>query len=165
MNFTSSLPACAGCGVPLDPTALACPSCHNLTRTRELEELAKKAQRATQLNDLAAARQHWQQCLLLLPSDTVQYKSIQARIAEIDAKAAAGHGQSWGKRAAGGAGPIALALWKFKTVALLLLTKGKLLLLGLTKLSTLLSMFAFAGIYWALYGWFFAVGLVLSIYV
>jgi Zn-dependent protease len=47
---------------------------------------------------------------------------------------------------------------------LLALTKGKFLLLGLTKLPTLLSMFAFAGVYWSLYGWRFAVGLVLSIY-
>ena len=48
---------------------------------------------------------------------------------------------------------------------LLVFTKGKLLLLGLTKLSTLLSMLAFAGVYWALYGWTFAVGMVISIYI
>ena len=48
---------------------------------------------------------------------------------------------------------------------LLLLSKGKLLLLGLTKLSTVISMFAFFGVYWSLYGWGFALGLVLSIYV
>ena len=42
--------------------------------------------------------------------------------------------------------------------------KGKFLLLGLTKLPTLLSMFASMGVYWALYGWRYAVGLVVSIY-
>ena len=43
--------------------------------------------------------------------------------------------------------------------------KGKFILLGLTKLSTLLSMVAFAGVYWAMYGWKFAVGMVFSIYI
>src|ERR1700689_2677115 len=72
---------------------------------------------------------------------------------QIDAAGAAKH-TGW-KRSATGAG----------SAALLLLSKGKLLLLGLTKLSTLLSMFAFFGVYWTLYGWAFALGLVLSIYV
>ena len=54
---------------------------------------------------------------------------------------------------------------KFKTVILLALTKGKFLLLGFTKLNTLLSMFASMGLYWALYGWKFAVGFILGIYV
>src|SRR5206468_274538 len=39
------------------------------------------------------------------------------------------------------------------------------LLLGLTKLKTLLSMFAFFGVYWSMYGWPLALGLVLSIYI
>ena len=56
-------------------------------------------------------------------------------------------------------------LAKFKTAALLLITKGKFLLLGLTKLNTLLTMFASMGLYWALYGWKFGVGFVLGIYV
>jgi Zn-dependent protease len=43
--------------------------------------------------------------------------------------------------------------------------KLKSLLLGLTKLSTLLSMFAFFGVYWSLYGWGLALGLVISIYI
>src|SRR5579872_4581938 len=62
-----------------------------------------------------------------------------------------------------GAGGV--AAWKFKTVLLIALTKGKLLLLGLTKISTLLSMLAMFGAYWLAYGWPFAAGLVLSIYV
>ena len=37
-------------------------------------------------------------------------------------------------------GPVGVLLWKFKTIALLVLTKGKLLLLGLTKIKTLASM-------------------------
>ncbi len=45
------------------------------------------------------------------------------------------------------------------------LGKGKLLLLGLTKASTFLSMFAMVGVYWTAFGFWFALGLVLSIYV
>ena len=45
------------------------------------------------------------------------------------------------------------------------LSKAKFLLLGLTKASTFLSMFAFLGLYWAAFGWRFALGIVLSIYI
>jgi Zn-dependent protease len=45
------------------------------------------------------------------------------------------------------------------------LTKVKLLLSGLAKSGTLLSMAASLGVYWAIWGWRFAAGLVLSIYV
>jgi Zn-dependent protease len=46
-----------------------------------------------------------------------------------------------------------------------LLTKGKFLLLGLTKIGTLITMLASLGVYWALYGWALAAGLVFSIYI
>lgn len=39
------------------------------------------------------------------------------------------------------------------------------MLLGFTKLNTLFSMFASIGLYWALYGWKFAAGFILGIYV
>ncbi len=71
---------------------------------------------------------------------------------------------SWKKRL-GPVGVVLAFLAKFKTAALLLVTKGKFLLLGFTKLNTLLSMFASMGLYWALYGWKFGVGFVLGIYV
>ena len=45
------------------------------------------------------------------------------------------------------------------------LTKAKLLLFGLTKAGTLLSMLLSAGVYWTIWGWKFAFGVVLSIYV
>jgi Zn-dependent protease len=45
-----------------------------------------------------------------------------------------------------------------------ILTKGKLLLLGLTKASTFFSMFAALGVYWVEYGFWFGFGLVASIY-
>jgi Zn-dependent protease len=146
--------ACADCGAPLDPSALSCLSCHALTRSNELESLAAQAQQATLRKDLPTARALWEQSAALLPPETVQYRSIQVRIAEIDS-ALRDHDPSSKWRRAAGVGPFLLVL----------LSKGKLLLLGLTKLSTLLSMIAFAGVYWALYGWAFALGIVFSIYI
>jgi len=70
----------------------------------------------------------------------------------------------WTKRA-GVLGAIALFLWKFKIVIAFLLTKGKLLLLGFTKAGTLFSMLISLGAYWQTFGWKFAVGLVVSIYI
>jgi Zn-dependent protease len=148
---------CAECGQPIDPTALSCPSCHTLTRAAELESLSAKAQQAQSQGDLLGAKAFWEQAAALLPPETVQYSSIRARIAQIDATLAdPAHkpGAKWGKGAAG-----------IGTTLLLALSKAKFLLLGLTKISTLLSMLAFVGVYWALYGWRFAVGAVLLIYV
>ncbi len=70
----------------------------------------------------------------------------------------------WTKRA-GILGVIALFLWKFKIAIIFLLTKGKLLLLGLTKASTLFSMILSLGVYWQVFGWKWALGVVASIYV
>ena len=54
---------------------------------------------------------------------------------------------------------------KFKFFILVALSKGKLLLLGLTKAGTLLSMLLSFGLYWSLWGWKFAAGFIVSIYV
>jgi Zn-dependent protease len=65
-------------------------------------------------------------------------------------------------------GPIGVVLAflaKFKTVGLLLATKGKLLLLGLTNIKALISILGFVGLYWALYGWWFAIGFFGSIFI
>jgi Zn-dependent protease len=70
----------------------------------------------------------------------------------------------WIKRL-GPLGVVAAFLLKAKTGVLLLLTKGKFILLGLAKFKTLLSMFATMGLYWALYGWRFGIGFVLGIYI
>ena len=46
-----------------------------------------------------------------------------------------------------------------------LLPKLKIILLALAKYKTILSMFAMTGVYWSAYGWRFAVGFVLGIYI
>jgi Zn-dependent protease len=149
-----TLAACSDCGAPIQESALSCPSCHALTHAKELESLAAQAQQAMARGDVAAAREFWERSASLLPPDTVQYRAIRAHIDNLkNTQQQPDH--KWWKKGAAGIGP----------ALLLLFTKGKLLLLGLTKLSTLLSMLAFAGVYWALYGWTFAVGMVFSIYI
>ena len=61
--------------------------------------------------------------------------------------------------------PLKRAWAAIVTGALVILSKAKLLLLGLTKLSTLSSMLLFLGVYWSLWGWKFALGFVVSIYI
>ena len=60
---------------------------------------------------------------------------------------------------------LGLALLKLKSVLFLVLAKGKLLLLGLTKLGTLSTMLLSLGVYWSAFGWKFAAGLIGSIYI
>ena len=150
---------CPDCSAEMEPGALSCPGCRRLTHSAELEDLAGRAQAAWRVGKFAEERALWAESLALLPEDTVQYRKIQARIAEIDQQTAAatpGGGANWWRDKAGmGIGPLLL----------LLLTKGKFLLLGLTKMGTLLTMLASLGVYWAIYGWAFALGLVISIYI
>jgi Zn-dependent protease len=149
---------CPSCAAELDAAALSCPQCRRLTRSAELEDLAKRATAAWRVGKFTLERQLWAESLALLPEETVQHRTIQARLAEIDAHQAPqpdAPSGDWRQKISMGAGPILV----------LALTKGKFLLLGLTKMGTLLSMLASLGVYWALYGWAFALGLILSIYI
>ena len=170
---------CANCGSQVAPSLLSCPSCHTLLHKDLLKSLAAEAQAAEDVAEFTRALEVWRRALTLLPADSPQHATIVARIATLQqheparAKAARKAEEervrskfSRFKGKAGSAlGAVAVLLWKLKFAALFILTKLKLLLLGFTKLGTLLSMLATVGAYWALWGWPFAVGFVLSIYV
>jgi hypothetical protein len=139
-----------------------------LSTPSTLKELASKADRATHAGELLAARDHWQTARSLLPLNSRQHAMVGERIAELnrridgdagatpdDAAAGSSAKTSGWSRIAGGAG----------TAALILGSKLKFLLLGLTKASTFVSMFAFFGVYWSIYGWPLALGLVVTIYI
>jgi Zn-dependent protease len=149
---------CANCGAVLEEAALSCPQCRRLTHAAELEDLAARARAAWRVGDFAQERTLWVQSVALLPEDTVQHRTIQARIEELDQQRAqagtSAHGD-WKGKVGMGAGPLLL----------LALTKGKFLLLGLTKIGTLLTMLASLGLYWKMYGWALALGVVISIYI
>ena len=153
---------CPNCATALAPGALSCSSCGRLTHQQEYDALVQHAVLAGQARDWQGARQAWAKTLELVPPGSQQYRTAKTRIENLDLQLS--DKNVWAKRAAQ-LGPVGVLLWKFKTIALLVLTKGKLLLLGLTKLSTFASMLAFFAVYWSLYGWKFALGFVLSIYI
>jgi Zn-dependent protease len=149
---------CAECYAPLPAAALSCPFCHRLVHAAALSQLAEEARQAS---DPRTALAKWRAALVLLPPDTRQYLSIQEKIAALS---------SFGPEGAAGRPPEAKKLvWAKRlgpfAVVGMLLSKGKLLLLGLTKIGTLGSMVISFGAYAVAYGWQFALGLVLSIYV
>lgn len=158
---------CPQCGTELSPALLSCPKCQRLVHGERLNKIAAEAKAASDAGDATRALERWREALGLLPRESRQHAVILARIDELSRGVdARGTGVTGSPPAAkeGRSG-----IGKFAGVAgaaiLFLLTKGKLLLLGLTKASTLFSMVLSIGVYWAAFGWKFALGLVLSIYI
>jgi Zn-dependent protease len=162
--------ACRGCGLELSPAFLACPRCNRLVHTQTLQRLSEEAGEAQTRGDAAGALQRWTAALELLPAGTRQHVAITERIAALQVQAQAGPAPeakappSWAKRA-GPLGVLALLVWKLKVVLIAVLGHAKLLLLGATKLGTLLTLLASLGVYWAAWGWKFAAGIMLSLYI
>lgn len=163
---------CARCGTQLSPQILVCPSCQALVHAEDLKSIAAEAERAERAGDAARATALWREALDRLPPNTRQYRAILQRVAGLGDRAATEARQAEVARTRAkyrkyGSVVTAIAVFfvKFKFAIVLLLTKGKLLLLGLTKLSTLSSMALFLGIDARLFGWALAAGVVLSIYV
>ena len=153
---------CARCETELSPFALACPACTALVHRAKLEELAGLADAAVAQGDHAAARAHWLEARQLVPLRSEQHELIGARITELTTRIEGASARP--STRAGGS-------WKGRTIGvgaaigLLLIGKLKFLLLGLSKLSTVASMFGFILVYWSIHGWPLAVGLAGSIYV
>lgn len=151
---------CPDCGTEWGPATLSCPSCLRLVHAERLKELARRAGEAEAEGRNEDALSAWQSALVLLPPHAKQRQTILQRAEQMLSRIGQQSADkpketpAWAK-SLGFAAP----------VILLLLTKGKWLLLGLTKLPTLLSMFAALGVYWTLWGWQFALGFLLSIYI
>jgi Zn-dependent protease len=149
---------CARCAAELAPSLLVCPACGALVHADELKRLAATATERTNAVDLAAALVAWRRAVELLPSGTRQHAEVTARIAELSQRVTTSPAQPSGSRWKLGGGAIGAA-------AVALLSKGKLLLLGLTKLSTLGSMLLAFSVYLTLWSWKFALGFIAGIYV
>jgi Zn-dependent protease len=139
--------------------------------TAALVDFAARAGEATARGEVQAALAAWRSSLDLLPPDSRQAANVTEKIAslgEVVETSAATPAEvprsGWWKWLAA-LGPAGLLIWKLKFLIVALLTKGKLLLLGLTKAGTLAPMFASVGLYWTQWGLWFALGLVLSIYI
>ncbi|MHB0961066.1 MAG: site-2 protease family protein [Pirellulaceae bacterium] len=127
-----------------------------------LTTLAQTARQAADCGNFPVALAAWRDVLALLPAASKQHQVIVEKITElgrnlppgaVPAETSIGNTNP-ALRAAAGLGAVGLVLWKAKA-----------LLLGLTKGTTLLSMLLSLGAYWTVWGWKFALGLVLSIYI
>ncbi len=147
---------CARCHTVLEGRILACPVCSGLLFSDRLKALAASAEQSATSGDLAGALGSWRDALELVPRGTEQHEYITAQIAALGQRVeqAGQRKPAWAKAM----GPVG-------GVVVLLLTKGKLLLLGLSKLPTLGSMLLSFGGYAYEFGWPFGLGLVLSIYI
>ncbi len=151
----SVINSCPNCSHWLPDGTLACPDCQTLTYGQHLSGIAVEAQQLEQEQKWPEARERWRSALQWLPEDTRQASSIQQHIAQLDARLKAEEDQKarWTKRL-GPLAPVALFLIKIKTWLFVAL-KFKFLLSGLL----------YFGVYWALFGWWFAVGFTLMIFI
>lgn len=160
-------PRCPECGSDIAPALLSCPKCGRLVHADRIKVLSGQARQVESGGKLVEALATWRQMLDLLPTDSRQYTTIADKVASLSSQVdAAGGGtdepgdrrttrSSW-LRGAAGLGTVGLVLWKLKFLVGFVLTKGKILLLGLTKASTIFSMLLSLGLYWTLWGWKFA---------
>ncbi len=174
---------CRNCRGLIFDGQLSCSKCRRFLHADRLKELVEQAADTERTGDPESALASWREALTLLPGSARQYDQISRRIADLEqrkapARQGEGEGQtgpsgkSWfgdsvgtgAKAGAAGLTGLALLVWKFKFIALFALTKATFLLFGLSKASTFLSMFLAIWAYTLFYGWKFAVGLVLSIY-
>lgn len=164
MNPTLTVPSeCPQCGTHWAGAILACPGCGRLVHSATLSALAAEAAETERAGDRARAAAMWRAALTLLPPGAGQRQAIAETISRLEREQATGSGdqeaiarksKSWGKWL-GIAAP----------AAAFLATKGKFLILGLTKLPTLISMLVFLSVYWERWGLGFALGFVLCIYI
>ncbi len=152
--------ACPRCGTGLAPGLLRCPACRSLAYADTLARLSAEASEAAAEGRLAEAAGRWHAALSLLPADAAQRPAIERRLEELGARMERGEGRRTAQPSAGRG-----SVWAAAGAGVLfLITKGKVLLLALTKGGALLSLFAFLGLYWREWGWALAAGLVVSIY-
>ncbi len=143
---------CRACGTELSPSMLECPACHALVRAVELRDLAARARQCEERDDAAGARDAWSEVLSLLPAGVAQRRVVEDAVQRWSARAPAQDRRrmpAWLARL-GPAAAIVYGAWKLVAVA---------------KLAPFLSLLASFALYWNVFGWAFAAGLVLSIYV
>ncbi len=165
---------CPSCGTAGPRGRLVCSVCRGLLHREELEALVGEASVARVAGEVRTESEILRRALALLPPESRQHDTISRRVASLSAEldglapsVAKGDPEEAKKRwgGAGAIGSVALLAWKGKAILVFLLSKGKLLLAGLTKSGTLFSMVLAFGVYWTIFGWPFALGLVVSIYV
>jgi Zn-dependent protease len=145
---------CQRCGTELSSSALACPSCRGLVHAETLRTLTGEARELEARAELAAALDCWKRALSLVPPGTKQHAAISAEVERLTATVPATPPPAspsippWAQRF----GPVAVALfagWK---------------LIGVGKAVAFLSVLASFAVYWQAWGWAFALGFIVSLY-
>lgn len=152
MNAEQGRLLCRGCGAEIAPGFLNCPVCHRLVHSVELTKLAADARQAEEQGDLTTALGTWRKTIALLPAGTAQRATIEGQMQKLSAMidgrapktAKDGHKRGKAAGALAGTGAVGAALFKFKALLVPVLANAKLLVLGLLKLPTLLSMVLYA---------------------
>lgn len=126
-----------------------CSQCHALVHAEELQRLAAAAKLLEEHGDLGQAKVTWLKALELLPSESTQTDWVRDKVRKLEVAAPSAAPAKSSPKWVSKLGPLA-------PIAILL-AKGKSLLI-LFKLNFLLSLFAFIGVYWAIYGAKFGIG-------
>lgn len=155
-DFTEPIRNCHNCGADLPLGALACEKCHSLVHSEELIRISERA-KALEAEQPLLAKQEWLKALSLLPPSSTQSTWIRDQVLKLELSAMTApppeQSHSWAKKL-GPLAPIAIVLAKSKT-----------LLLALFKLKFIFSLFAFMGVYWAMWGAAFGIGFAVLILV
>lgn len=170
MATPASASTCTDCGTEISPSLLSCPGCGRLGHADTLKELAGNAEQAALTGDLNSALAHWRRALDLLPPNCRQFEAVQAKCSALTAQGASDSASTRVESPQAAGSPRHSSRWKtvvagVTSLALLVAGKAKFLFLGLTKAGTVFSMALSLGVYWTAWGWRFALGLVVSIYI
>ena len=147
--------SCPNCRHWISEGVLACPDCQTLVYSQHLNRIGAAAGASEQEGKLLEARELWSSALAWLPEDASQAEQIRKHIASLDGRTQAQNDRTakWKKRL-GPLFPIVVGIAKFKSALFILF-----------KMKFLLGFLGYFAIYWALFGWKFALGFTLSILV
>ena len=167
----AAVETCAACGTEIAVGVLACPGCQRLVHATELVRLKAEAERAAAAGDRAAEIAAWTNAIVLLPAAARQHAAIADRLAELarlqaDQKTPApeipravrGDGSAGWAPSARWRGSSSSSRWRRSARASSSSSGSP----RPARSSRCSSPF---GVYWTVWGWKFALGFVLSIYV
>ena len=145
--------SCPNCQHWISEGVLACPDCQTLVYSQHLNRIGAAAAAAEGEGKLLEAHRLWQSALDWMPPDARQAEQIRQHMATLTGQQAAQDDRTarWKKRL-GPLAPIAFGAAKFKSALFLLF-----------KMKFLLGFLGYFGLYWALFGWKFALGFTISI--
>ena len=147
--------SCPNCRHWISEGVLACPDCQTLVYSQHLNRIGAAAAQAESEGKLLEAQELWQSALEWIPADARQAEQIRLHVESLAGRQQAENDRTakWKKRL-GPLAPIVLGVAKFKSALFLLF-----------KMKFLLGFLGYFGLYWALFGWKFALGFTLSILV